>query len=55
MVRQWHRLPRGVVESPPVKVLKKRVDVALKDMVTGRGGVGLMAGLDELFGLSQPR
>jgi len=29
-------------------------DVALRDMVSGHGGDGLMAGLDDLSGLFQP-
>jgi len=41
---QWHRLPREAVESPSLKVFNKRVDVALRAVVTGRSGDGL--GLD---------
>ena len=33
VVLQWHRLPREVVESPSLEVLKNRVDVALRDVV----------------------
>ena len=31
--QHWNRLPREVVESPSVEVFKKRVDVALQDVV----------------------
>ena len=33
IVRYWNRLPREVVESPSLKVLKKHIDRALQNMV----------------------
>lgn len=42
------------MESPSLKVFKKRVDVVLRNMATGHGGDGLTAGLGDPGGLFQP-
>ena len=42
------QLRREVVESPSLEVLKSRVDVALRDVVSGHGGGGQMVRLDDL-------
>ena len=49
---QWHRLYGEKVESPPLEVFKNCVDVALRDVVSGHGGDGLLVGLGDLSGLS---
>jgi len=41
-------------ESPSLEAFKNRVFVALRDMVSGHGGDGLMVGSDDLRGLIQP-
>ena len=43
-----------VVESPSLEVLKERLHVALRGVVSGHGGDGLVVGLDDLRGLFQP-
>lgn len=40
--------------SPSLEVFMGRVDVALRDVVSGHSGDGLMVGLDHLRGLFQP-
>jgi len=53
-VMQWHRLHREAVQSPSLEVFQNRVDMALRDVVSGHGGDGLVVGFGDLRGLFQP-
>ena len=37
VVRQWHRLPKEVVESLSLEMFTNHGDVALRDVVSGHG------------------
>ena len=54
LMRCWNGLHREVVQSPSLGVFKNYGDVALRDVVSGHGGDGLIAGLGVLSGLFQP-
>ena len=43
-----------VLESPSLEVFKSRVDVALRDVVSGHGGDVLVVGQGDLRDLFQP-
>ena len=52
VVRDWNRLPREVLGSPSLEVLKKHGDVTLSDMAWSSHRYGLMVGPGDLIGLS---
>jgi len=49
VVRQWHRLPREMLQTPSLEVFKNCGDVAMRDMVDG-----LVVGPGDLSVLFQP-
>ena len=53
VVLHWNRLPKEGVGSPSLEVFQSRVYVALRDMVSGHGGDGLVVGPADISGLSQ--
>jgi len=54
VVVRWHGLPREVVQSLSLEVLKNCGDVAQRDVVNGHGGDGLVSGRGVLRDLFQP-
>jgi len=38
VLMRWHRMPREVVGSPSLEMLKERGDVALREVVSGHSG-----------------
>jgi len=55
--KEWQCIETGCLgrwQSPSLEVFKNRVDVALRDTVSGHGGGGLAVRLDDLRGLLQP-
>ena len=53
-VLQWQGLPRVVVQSPSLELFRNCGDVALRAVVSGHGGGGLVDGLGDLRGFFQP-
>ena len=46
---------QGVVESPSMEAFIKKIDVALRDTVSGHSGDGMMVVLDDPSGPFQPQ
>lgn len=53
IVRLWKGLPRELVESPALEILKKQLDVALHAVAGDK--VGINVGLNDLGDLPQPQ
>lgn len=47
----WNTLSKEMVESLTLELFRRRVDVALRDMVSSHGSDGLMVELDDIRGL----
>jgi len=57
VAKYWNRLPREIVESLYLKIIKKHVDGVLRDMVSAwleQCGGEQTVGLDDLTHLFQP-
>jgi len=50
VVRQWHRLPREVMQTRSLEVFRKDRDLALKNVVSGHSEDGKTVGQDNLRG-----
>lgn len=50
----WNTLSKEMVESLTLELFRRRVDVALRDMVSSHGSDGLMVELDDIRGLFLP-
>jgi len=53
VMRQWHRLPKEVVESLSLEMFKSCSVVAMRDVISEHGGDGLVVGINDLSNLFQ--